>query len=282
MVIPYWPFLVLSTVSAFIYVIFNSLSIWLTASLFNNILMDFDELVRDHDILTRTKISINDHLKYWTNEMILRDSPLESLKILCLVLLGSFLVKNIFLYLKNISLTYIQFNLITNLRNHLYGHLHSMSLSYFDKARSGERTSIVINDVSNMRVALGTSFHKLFVEPINIVVFVTLLIIINVKLALVATIIVPLTGATIIFIGKSIRRKSKRTAEKISQIMNIMTENLNSIRVVKAFAMEGQETERFHKEQKRYYQLLLRRAKLRLISSPMTETIGAFIGVTLL
>ena len=282
MVIPYWPFLVLSTVSAFIYVIFNSLSIWLTASLFNNILMDFDELVRNHDILTRTKISINDHLKYWTNEMILRDSPLESLKVLCLVLLGSFLVKNIFLYLKNISLTYIQFNLITNLRNRLYGHLHSMSLSYFDKARSGELTSIVINDVSNMRVALGTSFHKLFVEPINIVVFVTLLIIINVKLALVAAIVVPLTGTTIVIIGKSIRRKSKRTAEKIARIMNIMTENLNSIRVVKAFAMEDQETERFHKEQKRYYQLLLRRAKLRLISSPLTETIGAFIGVTLL
>ena len=282
MVIPYWPFLVLSIVSAFIYVIFNSLSIWLTASLFNNILMDFDELVRNHDILTRTKISINDHLKYWTNEMILRDSPLESLKVLCLVLLGSFLVKNIFLYLKNISLTYIQFNLITNLRNRLYGHLHSMSLSYFDKARSGELTSIVINDVSNMRVALGTSFHKLFVEPINIVVFVTLLIIINVKLALVAAIVVPLTGTTIVIIGKSIRRKSKRTAEKIARIMNIMTENLNSIRVVKAFAMEDQETERIHKEQKRYYQLLLRRAKLRLISSPLTETIGAFIGVTLL
>ena len=198
------------------------------------------------------------------------------------MLLGAFFIKNIFLYLKNISLTYIQFNLITGLRNRIYGHLHSMSLSYFDKARSGELTSIVINDVSNMRVAFGTSFHKLFVEPINIVVFVALLIIINVKLALVAAIIVPLTGATIIAIGKSIRRKSKRTAEKIARIMNIMTENLNSIRVVKAFAMESHETERFHKEQKRYYQLLLKRAKLRLISSPLTETIGAIIGVTLL
>ena len=282
LVIPYWPFLVLSTLSAFIYVIFNSLSIWLTASLFNNILTDFDELIRNHEILTRTKVSLNDQLKYWTNELILRDSPVESLKVLCLVLLGAFFIKNIFLYLKNISLTYIQFNLITSLRNRIYGHLHSMSLSYFDKARSGELTSIVINDVSNMRVAFGTSFHKLFVEPINIVVFVALLIIINVKLALVAAIIVPLTGATIIAIGKSIRRKSKRTAEKIARIMNIMTENLNSIRVVKAFAMESHETERFHKEQKRYYQLLLRRAKLRLISSPLTETIGAIIGVTLL
>ena len=282
LVIPYWPFLVLSTLSAFIYVIFNSLSIWLTASLFNNILTDFDELIRNHEILTRTKVSINDQLKYWTNELILRDSSVESLKVLCLVLLGAFFIKNIFLYLKNLSLTYIQFNLITGLRNRIYGHLHSMSLSYFDKARSGELTSIVINDVSNMRVAFGTSFHKLFVEPINIVVFVALLIIINVKLALVAAIIVPLTGATIIAIGKSIRRKSKRTAEKIARIMNIMTENLNSIRVVKAFAMESHETERFHKEQKRYYQLLLKRAKLRLISSPLTETIGAIIGVTLL
>ena len=282
LVIPYWPFLVLSTLSAFIYVIFNSLSIWLTASLFNNILTDFDELIRNHEILTRTKVSLNDQLKYWTNELILRDSPVESLKVLCQVLLGAFFIKNIFLYLKNLSLTYIQFNLITGLRNRIYGHLHSMSLSYFDKARSGELTSIVINDVSNMRVAFGTSFHKLFVEPINIVVFVALLIIINVKLALVAAIIVPLTGATIIAIGKSIRRKSKRTAEKIARIMNIMTENLNSIRVVKAFAMESHETERFHKEQKRYYQLLLRRAKLRLISSPLTETIGAIIGVTLL
>ncbi|HIA79920.1 MAG TPA: ABC transporter ATP-binding protein [Candidatus Marinimicrobia bacterium] len=282
LVIPYWPFLVLSTLSAFIYVIFNCLSIWLTASLFNNILTDFDELIQNHEILTRTKVSINDQLKYWTNELILRDSPVESLKVLCLVLLGAFFIKNIFLYLKNISLTYIQFNLITSLRNRIYGHLHSMSLSYFDKARSGELTSIVINDVSNMRVAFGTSFHKLFVEPINIVVFVALLIIINVKLALVAAIIVPLTGATIIAIGKSIRRKSKRTAEKIARIMNIMTENLNSIRVVKAFAMESHETERFHKEQKRYYQLLLKRAKLRLISSPLTETIGAIIGVTLL
>ena len=282
LVIPYWPFLVLSALSAFIYVIFNSLSIWLTASLFNNILTDFDELIRNHEVLTRTKISINDQLKYWTNKLILRDSSLESLKVLCLVLLGAFFIKNIFLYLKNISLTYIQFNLITSLRNRLYGHLHSMSLSYFDKARSGELTSIVINDVSNMRVAFGTSFHKLFVEPINIVVFVALLVIINVKLALMAAIIVPLTGVTIIVIGKSIRRRSKRTAEKIAQIMNIMTENLNSIRVVKAFAMESYETDRFHKEQKRYYQLLLRRAKLRLISSPLTETIGAFIGVTLL
>ena len=282
LVIPYWPLLVVSTLSAFIYVAFNGLSVWLTASLFNNILTDFEDLIINHDNLRNTKVSINDQLKYWTNELILRDSALESLKVLCYTIIGSFLFKNIFLYIKNIALTYIQFNLITKLRVLLYAHLQAMSLSYFDKSQSGELSSIVLNDVSNMRVAFGTSFHKLFVEPINIILFIVLLLIINLKLALIAIIIVPLTGAIVIMIGKSIRRKSKRTAEKIARIMSIMTENLNSIRVVKSFSMESFETDRFTNEQDRYYQLIFRRAKLRLISSPITETIGAFIGVCLL
>ena len=282
MVISYWPLLIVSTISAFIYVAFNGLSVWLTASLFNNILTDFEDLIINQANLRNTKVSINDQLKYWTNELILRDSALESLKVLCYTIIGSFLFKNIFLYIKNIALTYIQFNLITKLRVRLYAHLQKMSLSYFDKSQSGALSSIVLNDVSNMRVAFGASFHKLFVEPINIILFVSLLLIINLKLALIAIIIIPLSGAIVIFIGRSIRRKSKRTAEKIARIMSIMAENLNSIRVVKSFSMESFETDRFTSEQERYYQLIFRRAKLRLISSPIIEMIGAFIGVCLL
>ena len=282
MVVAYWPLLIVSTISAFIYVAFNGLSVWLTASLFNNILTDFEDLIINHDNLRNAKVSINDQLKYWTNELILRDSALASLKILCYTIIGSFLFKNIFLYIKNIALTYIQFNLITKLRVRLYAHLQKMSLSYFDNSQSGELSSIVLNDVSNMRVAFGTSFHKLFVEPINIILFVALLLIINLKLALISIIIVPLSGAIVIFIGRSIRRKSKRTAEKIARIMSIMAENLNSIRVVKSFSMESFETDRFTNEQERYYQLIFRRAKLRLISSPIIEMIGASIGVCLL
>ena len=242
MVISYWPLLIVSSISAFIYVAFNGLSVWLTASLFNNILTDFEDLVINQNTLRNAKYTLNDQLKYWTNELILRDTALNSLKVLCYTIIGSFFFKNIFLYIKNITLTYVQFNLITNLRVRLYAHLQRMSMSYFDKSQSGELSSIVLNDVSNMRVALGTSLHKLFVEPINIILLVSLLLIINLKLALIAILIVPLTGAIVILIGRSIRRKSKRTAEKIARIMSIMAENLNSIRVVKSFSMEPFET----------------------------------------
>ena len=282
LIFPYWPVLLVSTISALIYVVFNSLSIWLTASLINNILTDFDKLVENHRALSNEIISLNDQLKYWTNELILRDSPLETVKILCIIILAVFIIKNIFLYIKNICLTYVQYNLITKIRNDLYHHFHNLSLSFFDREKSGELTSIVVTDVSNMRIALGTSFHKLFVEPINILMFISLLFIINTKLAIYATAIIPITAMIIFWIGRSIRRKSRRTAKQIAGIMGIITEILNSIRVVKAFGTEDIERKRFKQEQDRYYNLISERARLRLITSPITETIGAMIGVSLL
>ena len=282
LIFPYWPVLLVSTISALIYVVFNSLSIWLTASLINNILTDFDKLVENHRALSNEIISLNDQLKYWTNELILRDTPLETVKILCVALMAVFIIKNIFLYVKNICLTYIQYNLITKIRNDLYHHFHNLSLSFFDRTKSGELTSIVVTDVSNMRIALGTSFHKLFVEPINILMFISLLFIINTKLAIYATAIIPITAMIIFWIGRSIRRKSRRTAKQIAGIMGIITEILNSIRVVKAFGTEDIERKRFKQEQDRYYNLISKRAKLRLVTSPITETIGAIIGVSLL
>ena len=283
LVIQHWPYLLLSTLASLIYVVLNSASIWLTASLINNILMDFQQLVADHSQLTgENSLTLNEKLKFWTDGFILRGTPQETLKVLCLTIMVVFLTKNIFLYMKNYFMTVVQFHLITEMRNRLYKHFNALSLSYFDQKKSGELTSIVINDVANLRHALGTSFHQLLVEPINLLAFIMLLFIISWKLALLSIVILPIAGLTILSIGRSIRRKSKRTAAMIAGITNIITETLSSIRVVKAFAMEGYEVQRFFKETHHYFQLILRRAKLRLLASPITETLGVMIGVLLL
>ena len=283
LVIQHWPYLLLSTLAALIYVVLNSASIWLTASLINNILMDFQQLLADHSQLTgKGTLTLNEKLKHWTNGLILRETPHETLKILCISIMVVFLTKNVFLYMKNFFMTLVQFHLITELRNRLYKHFNALSFSYFDQKKSGELTSIVINDVANLRRALGSSFHQLLVEPINLLAFILLLFIISWKLALLSIIILPIAGLTILSIGRSIRRKSKRTAAMIAGITNIITETLSSIRVVKAFAMEEYEVQRFFKETHHYFQLILRRAKLRLLASPITETIGVMIGVLLL
>jgi len=279
----YWPYLVLSTATAFVYVALNGISVWLTASLINNILSDFDKLILEQSRLSSSSIlTLNEKIKYFTNELILRDTAKETLQILCYSILIIFVLKNVFLYLKNVSLIVVQYRLITELRNKLYIHYHSLSLSFFNKQKSGELTSIIVNDVANMRQALTIGFQRMFVEPINIIAFTILLFIISWQLASIAVIIIPLAGFIIVKISRSIRRKSRRTAVKIAGITNIITETLASIRVVKAFSMENYEVDRFTKETNNYYNLMFRRSRLRSIAPPITEILGVVIGVALL
>ena len=244
---------------------------------------DFNKLVTEQlQFASSSSLTLNEKLKYWTNGLILRDTAKETLQVLCVSILIIFLLKNVFLYIKNITLTIVQFRLITELRNKLYKHFHKLSLSFFNQHKSGELTSIVVNDVANMRQALTIGFQRRFVEPINIIAFTALLFIISWKLALIAITIIPLAGLVIVNISRSIRRKSRRTAVKIAGITNIITETLTSMRVVKAFAMEDYEVDRFSNETSNYYNLIFRRARLRSLAPPITETMGVFIGVALL
>jgi subfamily B ATP-binding cassette protein MsbA len=261
----------------------NSASIWLTASLLNNILSDFDQIVQSQaEWASKVELTLNEKLKYWTNVLILRETPLESLKVLCFSILTVFFTKNIFLYIKNILLRIVELKLVKEIRDSLYIHIQSLSLGYFNKKQTGTISSIVMNDVEQLQIALGVVFQRLFVEPVNIITFVALLFIISWKLALIAIIIIPLAGIAIIGIGWSIRRKSRRTQSKIAEIMQILTETLSSIRIVKAFVNEKKEVNKFTRKSKHYFKLLLQRARLDLIASPITESFGVVIGVVLL
>ena len=279
----FWPYLLISTISALIFVLLNSASIWLMASFINNVLTDFDKIVQSQlEWASKSTLTTNEKLKYWTNLLILRDTPTESLKILCYAILSVFFIKNIFLYIKNLLLRIVELKLVRDIRDHLYKHIQTLSLGYFHKRHTGSITSIVMNDVEQLQIALGVVFQRLFVEPINILTFVTLLFIISWKLAIIAIIIIPLAGFAIIGIGRSIRRKSRRTQQKIAEIMQILTETLSSIRIVKAFVNEKDEIKKFTRESSNYFKLLLKRARLDLISGPITESFGVIIGVVLL
>ena len=279
----FWPYLLISTISALIFVLLNSASIWLMASFINNVLTDFDKIVQSQlEWASKSTLTTNEKLKYWTNLLILRDTPTESLKVLCYAILSVFFIKNIFLYIKNLLLRIVELKLVRDIRDHLYKHIQTLSLGYFHKRHTGSITSIVMNDVEQLQIALGVVFQRLFVEPINILTFVTLLFIISWKLAIIAIIIIPLAGFAIIGIGRSIRRKSRRTQQKIAEIMQILTETLSSIRIVKAFVNEKDEIKKFTRESRNYFKLLLKRARLDLISGPITESFGVIIGVVLL
>ena len=279
----YWPLLVLSIIAAIFFVVFNSASIWITATMINNILTDFNDMVAENvRLMNLENSSANDKLKLFSNQLLLKDSAIETMSAVCIALVVVFGIKNIAFYIKNITVSVVQFRLITDLRNKLYNHLHYLSLSYFNKKKSGELTAILISDVDNMRGALSTSFQKLLVEPINIMAFVTLLFIISPKLTAIAILVIPISGAIIFGIAQSIRRRAARSQAKLAGMTSIIAETLSSMRIVKAFVMKNYELRRFYAQTKKYYQLMLKKDRLRLLSSPVVETIGASLAALLL
>lgn len=282
---PYWKVLLGGILASLLFVVFNSASVWLTASFVNVIFpKEHVEVVQKQAAPSdlQENFSLNDRLKNYTNQLLIHDDPFASLKALCIVIFLTFFFKNVFFYIKNIALGYVQLKLIADLRNALFAHIHNLSLSYFHRKKGGELLSIVLNDVGIMRRAFTVSFDKLLVEPINILTFVTLLFIISWKLALLSFIILPVSLFIISRIGQSIRRKSVRTSKKIAGITAILNETVGGIRVVKAFAMEEFEKRKFFRETQRYFNLTFKRRRLRAMSSPINETFGVGIGVILL
>ena len=280
---PEWLFMTISVINGLFFVVFNAISIWLTASLVNNVLIDFDKLLQNQaELLAKEFPTINEKTKILVNEFILRDTNIETLRVLCFSIVFIFLLKNIFLYLKNISMSFVQLRIVTQLRNRIYAHLQSLSLSFFYKRKSGDLSSVIIHDVTMLNNSIGTTFQKIIVEPINIIAFTVLLFIISWKLMLIALLIIPLSQLVIQYIGQSIRRKARRNTKQIGGILSIITENLSSTRIVKAFAMEDHEIHKFNNESWKYFGLLFRSAKLRLTSSPIIETIGVSMAVLLL
>ncbi|MDP7465253.1 MAG: ABC transporter ATP-binding protein [Candidatus Marinimicrobia bacterium] len=268
----------LSLLSSLLFVMFNAFSIWMVSTLISTI-MTPDRSVPPNVLSTA---SLHEKMEGLAYQLIGSGSQLEQLKMLCLILVVSYVMKNVFFYINNVSLSYVQNRMIMDIRNQLFSHLQNLPLSFFKKSKSGELSSIIMNDVSSMRVAFTQSIQSLINEPISIFVLLGMLFIISSKLTLYAIITVPLSALIITKLGQSIRRKAMRSSLSIAGIMNILQETLSGIRVVKAFAMEKFEVKRFMSETKKYFSLTFKQENLRNLSTPINDLIGVSLGVILL
>ena len=108
----------------------GSASIWITATMINNILIDFNEMIIENERLkSLNDLTMNDRLKLFSNGLLLKDTAINTVSSVCIALIVVFSAKNISLYIKNITLSIVQYRLIRDLRNKLYSHFHYLSLS---------------------------------------------------------------------------------------------------------------------------------------------------------
>ena len=275
---PYKFLLIFSLLSSLLYVFMNSLSIWIVGSLIAKIMLPNGTITTN----TNNSTSINLKLNELTNQIIGSGEPITQLKSICFLLFIIYLLKNIFFYCNNISISFIQNIIIRDIRADIFKHITLLPINFYKKTKTSEIASIIIRDIAAMRSAFSISIQKLIVEPINILFFLILLIIISPLMTLITIPTIIVSGIIIIFVGKSIRRKAKRSSKQIAGLMNVLNESLNGIRIIKAFNNEKNVIKKFKKENEKYFYLVFRQAKLGHIAIPINDLIGVSIGVILL
>ncbi len=222
--------------------------------------------------------SINRKIKSW----LIFDDKNKTLKIVCLVIILSFLLKNVCSYLRRVLSNYIGLHIVIGMRNKLNSKILRLPLSFFEKHSSGEFVSIVFNDVGMVNTILEDSFGKFLMIPLQILVNMLILLIISWKLTLITFLIIPISGILIVRIGKSIRRRSKRMFEQIANVTSVFQESVSSIRIVKAFISEAKEEKKFRDSNQEYFKKTFRANRLSYLTSPLNETLAAVILVLLL
>lgn len=147
-------------------------------------------------------------------------------------------------YIASYLTTYTSMRSLIDVRQKLFKHLQSLSLRFYEEYRTGKLISNVINDVALMQ-QLIMIFIQILNQSFVILAVAAVLIFLNVKMALVVLMIVPLFFINFYYFRKIMRNNSLLLQEKMSEISANLGETINGIKVVKTFSKERTECRNF-------------------------------------
>jgi subfamily B ATP-binding cassette protein MsbA len=209
---------------------------------------------------------------------IFNEKNITMLKLMPLAIIGIFVLKGICFYYQFYLMGYIGQKIITDLRNKLYEHIQSLSLSFFNKTPTGVIMSRIINDVSLIQGAVSNAVASVLRDSFAIVGLTFVAFYRDWKLALIAILIFPLAVVSIVKFGKKLRRVSTQSQSTMGDLSTLLYETISGNRIVKAFGMEDYENERFSKENDRLFHITMKSYMVRSLSTPVMEILAS-IGI---
>ena len=191
-------------------------------------------------------------------------------------IIGIYIARGIGRYVASSLMQKIGQMTVRDIRNHLYEHIQTLSLSFYKKHTTGRLVSRIVNDIQLIQDSISIVVYDLFRESFTVVVLMGVLLYRDPELTVFAIITLPFAGFLIARLGKRLRSISKSSQEQMANLTSLMQESFSGYRVVQAFGMQKYEIDRFKKENESYFALMLRTIKINELASPLLECIGAF------
>ncbi len=202
------------------------------------------------------------------------------LMVMVFVLLGVYVSRAVFQGVRMYLLQYLGNNIVYDLRKKIYAKLQSLSVTYFDKNRTGSIMSRVSNDTQRLRNFIMQFTQRLLVQVVTLVGVGAVMFSMDWRLAALTVLPVPLVSYGIKMFMESIHPLYHRIWRRHAGLNAILSDTIPGIRIVKAFTAEGREVEKFARKGTEIVTERLRAAKMRGIYRPainLLMTIGGAV-----
>ena len=199
---------------------------------------------------------------------------LTMLKLIPLAIVGIFLLKGVFDYGQAYLMSHVGQRIIADLREKIYNHLQSLSLSFFTRNPTGVLMSRITNDVSVVQGAVTDAVTGLLKDLFTIIGLVGVVFYRDWRLAIIALVVFPLAVYPIVKFGRKLRSYSSRSQTTMGDISTILLETISGNRIVKAFNMEEYEQKRFARENRKLFSIQMKSVRVRAVSHPLMEMLG--------
>jgi ATP-binding cassette subfamily B protein len=208
--------------------------------------------------------------------------PLELVRNAALLIVGLTVMKGLFTFGQTYLAEYGAQSTAYDIRNELYRHLQRLSFSWHDRAQSGGLMARATSDVEQLRNFTGRGFLQLAQVICMTVGITVILVVTNWKLALISLLIVPVFLRVTTFYTRTIRPQFRQIQQELSVLAAIVQENLAGNKVVKAFAREPEQIEKFEQQNDYLLNQYLKQARVTSRVNPLMDVLGNFGTVAVL
>jgi len=228
---------------------------------------------------------LKDYLQDYINFRVTEYSGDDQMKGLILVIglvLVLFLLKNFFNYAAMYFITFLRNGVLKDVRNSMYKKITELPISYYSEKRKGDVIARITSDVLEIQHSFLSILELIVREPLTIIFTILIMFGISAKLTIFVFVFIPIAGAIISRIGKSLKKKSDRVQKEQGEFLSIVEETLGGLRVIKAFNAESRFFRTFSTSTERFFKFSNKLLNRQNLASPSGEFLGILvIGVLL-
>ena len=200
---------------------------------------------------------------------------LRMLYVLPPLLVALYAAKGSLSFFHTYQMHYIGLRIVTRLRDQLFRHLQQQPHAFFDQEATGVLMSRVVYDVLLLQDSVSRVITSFFKDSFTLIGLTAVIFYQDWQLALIALLIFPPAAYIIVRFGQRLRGLARESQKSVARLNQLLQENFTGQRIVKAFAREDFEAERFKSANEHFRRVQMKLRIMRELSSPVMELLGA-------